>query len=37
MSNYKRPGKPLGEIDPNSTAFMLRFYKLAISGYKKEG
>ena len=36
-SNYKCPGKPLGEIDPKSTAFKLGFYKPAISGNKKEG
>lgn len=36
-SNYKGPGRPLGEIDPNSTTFMLDLTKLAISGYKQEG
>lgn len=28
------PDRPLGEIDPNSSAFMLELPKLTISGYK---
>lgn len=33
-SDYKGPGRPVGEIDPNSSAFMLELPKLAISGCK---